>query len=217
MASTAANNYHIGRSNLAKRAEIPFTILTSATIASIVATIDDEFTDSAEIFIAGTTGLGQDGVLGGTAAAYASVLDPSANNASSKAFPALLSADTAPISLGFIVLDGSVDTAPATIPLPGGQNQSPAYGTAQAIGTAQKLFFAEIVITDGSITSLVPGLIGTSLRANVLSAGVTPNGNLKVLVTFPVVELTATTPAAIAPTIKVAGQTVKGFLKLTWL
>ena len=130
-----ASNYHMARVNKAKRAEIPFTITSDGTVGNIVGTIDDEFKDSAEIFLAILTSTGKDGARGGTGGSAASALDPSANDSNSKAFPAHLSTDPAAAAIGFNVADGPSELQSVGIPLPGdGKNPTfptspiPSYG-----------------------------------------------------------------------------------------
>jgi len=194
-----ANNYNIGRLNRAKRAEIPFTITGSVTAALITATIDQEFVDSAEIFLAVAATAAQDGVLGGpgTSVSTASVLDPSANTGA-KAFPAKLSSDTAGPSIGFIVLDGPSMTQPVTIPLPS-DGRNPGYGVPQTVGTAIRVLRAEVIMQETTGFGIKTGL---AVRAD---ATVTPNGNVKVAISLPTANL-----------FNVA-QIQKGMLKLAWL
>ena len=213
-----AQNYHIGRSNNAKRAEIPFSINTGAAtaFATFIGQVDDEFGDSVELFLAGATGSGNDGLINGFGGSAASALDPSANNAFNKAFPALLSADTGPTSIGFVVLDGS-QKPPSTIPLPG-SSPNPTYGTPQVIGDAKKLIQAEVVITDGPAASCPPGSLGVAPRAYVLTAGVTPNGNLKVFIQMQLYAGTGTGANA-SPIFKPASAAavIRGVLYLSWI
>ena len=214
--STSMMNYHNGRSANAKRVKIPFTITGSATVGSIRATIDDEFADSNEIFVAVVTGTGVDGSNGGVVATPGSVIDTSANDANGKAFPLLCSSDTTAMLFGFIVLDGSGKTL-ATIPQPGNGNNPSYSSTQQTFGSAQKILGAEVVFTDGAATTCPSGTRGWSTRANTLTAGVTPNGNLKVLIQLPVaVPLVAATPTEVSPTFTAAG-TLKGVLDVTYI
>ena len=55
-------NYHLAKVAVAKRVEIPFTI-NGGAVAAITATIDDELTNSAEIFVANSAGAAQDGIV----------------------------------------------------------------------------------------------------------------------------------------------------------
>lgn len=217
MSSSASPNYHIGKVNKAKRAEIPFTIVGDGTVGNITGTIDDEFKDSAEIFLAILTSTGKDGALGGNGGAAASVLDPSANDSNSKAFPALLSSDTAPCAVGFIVADGQSDYQPSTIPVPN-DGSNPAYpaSTTQVVGTARKLYHAEAIITEGSTGAA--GVLGYALRAKILTAGITPKGNVKVVITFDSYFKVDDSAADAANTFKFnTAGTYKGILKLVYL
>ena len=212
---TAPNNYHNARSANAKRVKIPFTIVGNATVGSIRASIDDEFADGAEIFVAVATGGTQDGALGGVVANLGSALDPSANDTNGKAFPALLSSDTTAMKFGFIVADGGGKTL-ATLPLPGNGN-NPTYGAATMFGSAQKLLSAEVVFTDGAATTCPSGTRGWAVRANTLTAGITPNGNVKVAIQLPVaVPLVAATPTEISPTFTATG-TLNGYLEVCYI
>lgn len=202
-----ASNAVMGKANRLKRAAIPFTVTTSATVASIAASIDGEFAGNAEIFVASVTGAGAAPSRGGAGGAATSALDPSCT-------PQNLSCDTGPTSLGFVVLDGPSEKQPSTIPLVG-DGKNPSYGTPAPIGNAKQLYSARVVISDGSDTSVIAGIVAPSLRAD-LSSAPTPNGNLNIRVTFPKFMLTAATPTAVALTQKVAGQTIKGILHLEW-
>lgn len=191
----------------AKRAAIPFTIATSATIASIVASIDGEFAGNAEIFVASATGANQAPSRGGNGGAATSALDPSCT-------PMNLSCDTAPISLGFVVLDGPSEKQPSNIPL-AGDGKNPTYGTPAPRGDAKHVYAATVLITDGSDTSVPVATDGVAARADVQ---ITPNGNMNIRVTFPKVAVIThgAPPISVIPTLKVAGQTVKGYLFLEW-
>lgn len=188
-----------------KRAAIPFTITTSAVVASIVASIDGEFAGNAEIFVASAAGAAQVPSRGGNAGAATSAIDPSAT-------PKTLSADTGPTSLGFVVLDGPSEKQPTNLPLVG-DGKNPSYGTPAPLGSAKQVYAAHVTITDGSDTSVIAGTVAPALRADT---EVTPNGNINLRVTFPKFQLTAATPTAVALTQKVAAQTIKGVLHIAW-
>jgi len=222
-------NYHLAKVAGAKRVEIPFTI-NGGAVAAITATIDDELTNSAEIFVANSAGAAQDGIRGGAGGTAASLIDPSANDANSKAFPLLLSSDTAPASIGFIVADGTPDLRPSTIPSQDTPQNPGFHGTAASIkGAARKLFSAEVVFTDGAPASGAAGNIvtatgstpagtrGAALRAETLVAGVTPNGNIKVRVSLPKLVAASGTATLENAVPGFLSGTIKGFLQLTYI
>lgn len=208
MPSYAASNPTVGANNRSKRAEIPFTIVGNATIGSITASIDDPFNGSAEIFVGITTGASVAGANGGTGGSSTSTIDPSASFASG------ISSDGAQVKIGFVVLDGATELQQAGVPLPGNA-QNPTYGTPAAKGSAVNLRHAEVVFSDGAATNVQPGTVGAAARAALGAAGVTTNGNLKVVVGLPLFMAASATPTAIVPTLKAAG-TMKGVLKLVW-
>lgn len=207
-----SNNSALNKNIRANRLEIPFTIVGSATPANIVATVDDEFSASCEIFVAGTTGAAQDGLLGGTASAVGSVLDPSANDTNGKAFAAKLSMDTGPVSIGLIVADGSLSKPPNTIPLQNSDPSNPSYGTQTVDGKVSKVYAADLVISEGGN---MPGVVGVAVRAQILGGGATPNGNIKVVITLPKFVLSAITPTATAVAFNTA-NTFKGVIRLSY-
>lgn len=204
-----ASNAVIGKSNRLKRAAIPFTITTAADMANAVAVVDGEFAGNAEIFLAGANGAANAPARGGAAGAAVvstSAIDPSA------VVPDL-AADQATTTLGFVVLDGPSEKAPSTLPLVG-DGKNPSYGTPAGIGNAKKLYEAFALITEGSVSSVIPGTIASATAAD-RAAAVTANGNLMVKVTFPLF-MPISAAANLAPIQKVAGQTIKGILHLAW-
>ena len=100
-------------------------------------------------------------------------------------------------------------------------------GTAASIkGAARKLFSAEVVITDGTnatsagiVTatgSTPPGTRGQAARADTLTVGITPNGNVKVKIQLPkLVQAGAGITDNAVPGF-ISG-TIKGILQLTYL
>lgn len=200
MSNSVANNFNIGRLNRAKRCCIPFTINGNITANLITATIDQEFIDSSEIFLAVAATGAQDGVLGGPGLSLTqkgSLLDPSVNDVNGKAFAAKLGSDTAGPAIGFIVLDGPSEKQPVSIPLPS-DGRNPGYGVPQTVGGATRIFRAEVIMQE---TTAFGVKVGMAVRAD---ATVTANGNLKVAISL-----------ATANLFNVA-QIQKGLLKLTW-
>jgi hypothetical protein len=198
-------NYTLGKFANAKRVVIPVTITGNATPASVTCSVDDEVQDSVEIFCAGATAAGQDGLRGGVAAAVGSVLDTSANDANGKAFPAKLTQGTAGAlaTLGFIVADGETAVQPTNIPQ-SGDGRNPTYSsTSPIVGAAKKIIDATLTLQDQSGAALTV-LQGKALRAAILGAGITPNGNLQFIVSF------ASLPTA-------GGQVYKGALDVVYL
>ena len=199
------SNAVMAKATTMKRATIPFTVTTSAAVATIVASIDGEFAGNAEIFVASAAGAAQVPSRFGNGGLATSALDPSA-------VPLALSADTGPTSLGFVVLDGPSEKQPSNIPL-AGTGKNPTYGTPAPQGDAKQIYSAVAIITDGNNTSVQSGI---AAPASVTDVSITPNGNLNIRVTFPKFQLTSIVPAAVALTQKVAGQTIKGKLHLEW-
>lgn len=205
--SSQPSNAVMAKASGAKRAAIPFTVATSATIASIAASIDGEFAGNAEIFVASATGANQAPSRGGAGGAATSALDPSCT-------PMNLSCDTAPISLGFVVLDGPSDKQSSNVPLVG-DGKNPSYGTPAPRGDAKQIFSATVLVSDGDDTAVPVATDGVAARADLQ---ITPNGNMNIRVTLPkaVVISHAVPPVSVVPTLKVAGKTIKGWLFLEW-
>lgn len=207
-----SNNSALNKNIRANQLDIPITINGNGTLASITASVDDEFAGSCEIFVATTTGAAQDGKLAGTAGAVGSVLDPSANDVNGKAFPTLLSSDTGPVSIGLIVADGSLSKPPNTIPLQNSDPSNPAYGTQTVDGRVSKVYAADLVISEGGNMASV---VGVAARAQILGGGATPNGNIKVVITLPKFVLSAITPTAVAVAFNTA-NTFKGVIRIRY-
>jgi len=198
------SNAAMAKVNARKEAVIPFTILTSAAIGTLAASIDGEFAGNAEIFVASALGAAQPPSRFGNGGAATSALDPSAT-------PKTLSANTGPLSLGFVILDGPSEKQPATLPLVG-DGKNPSYGTPAPRGDAKQVYSAVVTITDGSGTSIQPGTAAVAARADV---EITPNGNINLRVTFPS-WMPSGAATNTAPTMVVGGQTIKGFLEIEW-
>lgn len=206
-----ANNVQIQKRNRAKTADIPFTIVGTGTASAAIASVDGPLAAAVEVFIAISESASQDGQLGGAGGSKASTLDPSANDTNSKAFAGNLS-QAAPASIGFIILDGGGSPL-QNMTAPGGDPSNPGYptvsgGSTATIGTAQQVFSAFAEITDGTGAPIVGA-------AALLDKTVTPNGNVKVKVTFPGFYPSAATPTNTVFTLK-TNETKHGVLHLSW-
>ena len=197
----SGKNYSLNKFAGAKSVLIPITITPHLTPGSQVYTVDDEVQDGVEIFNAPSTAAGVDGVKNNVAAAFGSVLDPSANDVNGKAFPANLTGTAAACTLGFVIVDGETEKQPVNIPLPS-DGRNPSYGTPAIVGTAKKFLGGTLTLQDQTSFQVYTGM---PIRTETLTAGITPNGNLKFRVMFQTFPIATT------------GPTMKGFLELFYL
>jgi hypothetical protein len=198
--SYAASNPIVGANNRSKRAEIPVSVVGSATANNIVISVDDPYVGQAESVDSGT------GVADGSAV---NTLDTSCNLTGLKK-----DGTGSALVIGFVVLDGGTDLPSSSVPSAGySATATPSLATAVK-GSARYLRAAKLIVTDG-IAGCPTGTIFTALRASLGAAGVTSNGNLQVKLSAPVATLAAAGAVSVATTLTVAA-TMKGILELVW-
>jgi hypothetical protein len=203
MPSYASNNAIIGANNRSKRAEVPLTITSSATVNQIVITPDTPYLGIIE---------NVNGASGTDSATGSLSLDTSAVFLGLAKFAANVGV------WGFVLLDAGLELQGAGLPLPGNATNI-SYGTAVVLGTAKYLRSARLTFTDLTAGALAAGSPNVGLtmecaRANLGVAGVTPNGNLQIVVKNHSVTIATTTATAAA--FNVAGQVWKAILEIVW-
>ena len=137
-----------------------------------------------------------------------------------------LSSDVAGGSvIAFVVADGALETQGLGLPVPGNAQAagaaggtSPMYpaGAVSAIGAAERLRSAEVIITDGAAATFPTGTVAAALRAAIGPAGITPNRNVIVKIALPGLVVRAATPTVAAPKLTDGTTLLKGILKLVW-